>query len=92
MMLSVASGCGGSEFREACLRWERSSGKSYAERAEFAREMSELTEGQLSRDFKAVERTLRALSVGDVERAQDYEVQTKISENRIKSRMSECLK
>lgn len=92
MLLSVASGCGGNEFKDACARWGRSPGKSYTQRAEFAKEMSELTDGQLSRDFKAVERTLRALSVGDVERAEDYEVQTKISESRIKSRMSECLK
>jgi hypothetical protein len=84
--------CGGGDFEKACDKWRSGSDKSYGARAEFASQMAELTDGRLSEDFKFLERTLRALSAGDVNRAESYELQTKISERRINERMSECLK
>lgn len=86
------SACGGGDFKRACDRWALGSGKSYGARAEFAAEMAEITEGRLSEDFRFLERTLRALAAGDVDRAESYELQTKTSERRINERMSECLK
>jgi hypothetical protein len=90
--LSVVSGCGGHTFQEACERWARQPEGSYQARAEFAREMSELTDGDLAEDFRALERTLNLLSKGDLKGAEFYEVQTKISQSRVISKMSECSK
>lgn len=90
--LLVVSGCKGHTLQEACERWERQPEKSYQARAEFAREMSELTNGELAEDFRALERTLNLLSKGDLKGAEFYEVQTKISQSRVLSKMSECSK
>ena len=90
--LTVVSGCGGYTSQEACERWERQPEGSYRERAAFAREMSELTNGELAEDFRALERTLNLLSKGDLRGAEFYEVQTKISQSRVLSKMSECSK
>ena len=54
--------------------------------------MSELTNGELAEDFRALERTLNLLSKGDLKGAEFYEVQTKISQSRVLSKMSECSK
>lgn len=86
------SACGGPDFKSACDRWQKGSGESYRDRAAFAEEMSGLTDGRLSEDFEFLERTMRALAKGDVDKALSYELQTKISEQRINERMLDCPK